>query len=196
MRVFSRSAVVPCLGLVLAACTADSGSLTPFTAPIGDLTVQADVGAQGQSHAIPLTDAGGGSGSGTVNVTPTAEGAGFTAQITVSVHGLAPNATYYVQRSPDFPVPPWTTNGVCERVDGIFPIGVPATIARWITFPIPNPGPLTAITTSAGGAGAVSFAFDLPTAAELAFDVMFRVVDNTATPAVELRTPCFTVTPN
>lgn len=58
-----------------------------------------------------------------------------------------------------------------------------------------DPGPLTTITTSPGGAGAVSFPFDLLTAAEVTFDVMFRVVDNTTTPSLELRTACFQVTP-
>ena len=149
-------------------------------------------GDQGASHGVPLIEEGG-SGAGRVSVSPTAEGAGFTAQITVNVRGLDPNATYFVQRSPDFPVPPWITDGICDRAAGNFPAGV--TGPTWITFPTPNPGPAVTITTSAGGAGAVSFAFDLPAASESAFDVMFRVVDNTAAPTRELRSPCFTVTP-
>jgi hypothetical protein len=194
------SLLLPTLAGALAIGCADLQSPTGVTAgPTG--TPQAGSratftarGAQGASHGIPLTEEHG-SGLGTVNVTATAEGAGFTAQITVNAHGLAPNTTYFVQRSPDFPVPPWTTNGVCERAAGIFPPGVPATSPLWITFPTPNPGPPVTIETSPGGAGATSFAFDLPAAAELAFDVMFRVVDNTTAPTRELRTPCFTVTP-
>ena len=149
-------------------------------------------GDQGASHGVPLIEVGG-DGSGTVSVTPTAEGAGFTAQITVNVRGLSSNTTYLVQRSPDFPVPPWTTDGICDRAAGNFPAGVTGSV--WIPFPTPNPGPPVTITTSEGGAGAVSFEFDLPAAAELAFDVMFRVVDNTAAPTRELRSPCFMVTP-
>jgi hypothetical protein len=193
MRVSRRFPIVPGLVLALAACAGEPSSPTAPALTEGSLLTAK--GAVGQSHGLPLSDVGGGPGGGIVNVSPTAEGAGFTAQIAVNVHGLLPNETYFVQRSPDFPVPPWITNGVCERAAGMFPPMIPPTAPRWITFPVPNPGPLVTITTSPGGAGAVSFGFDLPAVNEVAFDVMFRVVDNTAAPMTELRSPCFTVTP-
>lgn len=175
-----------------AALTAFLGCGDPVgTVPAGSPAFNAG-GEQGASHGVALTEAGG-AGSGRVSVTPTAEGAGFTAQITVNVRGLSPNTTYFVQRSPDFPVPPWTTDGTCDRAAGNFPAGV--TGPMWITFPVPNPGPPVTITTSEGGAGAVSFGFDLPAAAKLAFDVRFRVVDNPTAPTRQLSSPCFTVTP-
>ena len=127
-----------------------------------------------------------------IDQTRTATGAGFTAQITVNVHGLPPSTTVFVQRSPDFPVVAGQPDGICQREAGLPPY---EAVPPWVTFPIPNPGPLTTITTSPGGAGAVSFPFDLPAAAEVTFDVMFRVVDNTTAPSLELRTACFQVTP-
>ena len=180
------------LGALLAACSSQNGSPTaPPTMLTDQPAMLASAGTAGASHGLRLV-AVQGTGTGLVNVSPTSEGAGFTAQITVNVHGLPPSTTVFVQRSPDFPVVAGQPDGICQREAGLPPY---EAVPPWVTFPIPNPGPLTTITTSPGGAGAVSFPFDLPAAAEVTFDVMFRVVDNTTAPSLELRTACFQVTP-
>jgi hypothetical protein len=144
------------------------------------------------THGQPLI-AVAGSGTGIVNVTPTAAVDGsFSAQITVTVHGAPPNATFYVQRAPEVGRPNGA-DGVCQRATGQAPWGPPAP--NFVTFPLPAAGPLVVLQTSEGGAGAVHIDFAAPAIADgTAFDVMFRLVDNLAAPTNELRTGCFTVT--
>jgi hypothetical protein len=186
-----RSASLLIIPALLAACSSQNGSPTAPTRLTDQPATLPSAGTAGASHGLRLV-AVQGTGAGLVNVSPTSEGAGFTAQITVNVHGLPPSTTVFVQRSPDFPVVAGQPDGICQREAGLPPY---EAVPPWVTFPIPNPGPLTTITTSPGGAGAVSFPFDLPAAAEVTFDVMFRVVDNTTAPSLELRTECFQVTP-
>jgi hypothetical protein len=63
-----------------------------------------------------------------------------------------------------------------------------------VTFPLPAPGPLVTLDTSAGGAGAAHIDFAAPAITDgTRFDVMFRLVDNLTAPTNELRTGCFTV---
>ena len=82
-----------------------------------------------ETHAIDLY-AVLGTGSGGVNVTPTAEDQGtFHVQGEVHVVGAPPNTTYLVQRAPDLNV------------------ADPACTGPWISFPIPNAGPLVTLTT-------------------------------------------------
>jgi hypothetical protein len=146
--------------------------------------------ALSDTHGHVLT-AVSGSGTGIVNVTATAEpvagtdrGFGFSVEGEVNVHDAAPNTTFLIQRKPDFNV-----NGICEG---------PA----FITVPIPRPGPLVTLTTSAGGAGAAHFSVQFPTKPDgtpfpdgTRFDVMFRLLESSPNPAAtELRTECFTVT--
>lgn len=134
-----------------------------------------------------------GSGSGIVNVTPTAAVDGsFSAQINVAVHDAPPNTTFYVQRAPEIGRPN-SADGICQRAAGDAPWGPPAP--NFVTFPLPAAGPLTVVQTSPGGSGSVHIDFDAPTILDgTAFDVMFRLVDDLTNPSNELRTACFTVT--
>jgi hypothetical protein len=143
------------------------------------------------THGIPIT-AILGTGRGTVNVTPTAAVDGsFSAQITVNVHGVAPNTTLYVQRAAEIGRAN-SADGVCQRANGLPPWG---DVPNFVTFPRPGPGPLVTVETSSGGSGAVHVDFAAPAITDgTMFDVMFRLVDNLTTPGIELRSACFTVT--
>ena len=127
---------------------------------------QADPGAHSSLTAIS------GQGSGFVEVAPTAKNEDsftFDAQITVNIHGTAPNTDFTVSRLPDF-----NPNGIC-------------TGSAWL--------PLSPVlTTSAGGAGAAHFENQrgAPLLDEdVTFDVMFRAV---GTDGTVLMSECFTVT--
>ena len=129
------------------------------------------------THSIELV-AVLGPGSGAVNVTPTAEDQGtFHVQGEVHVNGAAPNTTYLVQRAPDLNV------------------ADPACTGNWISFPIPNAGPLVTLTTSSSGAGAAHFELAVAGAftSGTPFNVRFRVIDNVATPTSLLMSDCVTV---
>jgi hypothetical protein len=151
------------------ACAPDARS--PLSAAFEPDTPAAAVGLARAStsgtHGQRLT-AVTGAGAGIVNVTPTAADDGtFAAQIEVNAHGLPPETTFSVERSPDL-VP----DGVCTN---------PAWVPFGVTF-----------TTSAGGAGAahIDFHRGAPFLSGVSFDVRFRVVG----PGAELQTGCFTVT--
>jgi hypothetical protein len=119
-----------------------------------------------------------GTGTGHVNVTPTAEDQG-TFHVQGEVHVLAgpANMTFFVQRAPDLIV-----DGTCT--------------GPWITFPTPNPGPPVTLTTSPGGAGAAHFELGVagPFVSGRQFNVKFRLIDNLTSPTTILETNCFTVT--
>ena len=134
-----------------------------------------------------------GVGLGIVNVTPTAAVDGsFSAQINVNVHDAPPNTTFYVQRAPEIGRPN-SADGICQRAAGLPPWGPPTP--NFVTFPLPEAGPLVTLQTSEGGSGAVHIDFAVPTIPDgTQFDVMFRLVDSLTSPTNELRTGCFTVT--
>ena len=133
----------------------------------------------GFAHADPFTHVGlttiSGQGSGTIAFSTTAKNEGtnqFDVQITVNIHGAAPNTEFTASRNVDF-----IANGICTNT----------------TF-----APFTpSFTTSAGGAGTAHYevlrgppAFPLfVEGAE--FDVSFRVVGSDGT---VLTSECFTVT--
>jgi hypothetical protein len=129
-----------------------------------------------------------GSGSGTVDVTATANDGGFIAhfQSTVNVRGVTPNTLLYLQLSPDGGLGSQQADGICQRASaGLF-------------FPIAlyTGGPQATIQTSGGGAGAVHLElhFNAPFFPEGSQgDVVWRVVDALppAVPTIDLRTPCF-----
>ena len=129
------------------------------------------------THAIELV-AIVGTGTGAVNVTPTAEDQGtFHVQGEVHIRGAAPNTTYLVQRAPDLNV------------------ADPACTGPWISFPIPNAGPLVTLTTSRGGAGAAHFELAVGGAftSGTPFNVRFRVIDDLVNPTSVLVSDCVTV---
>ncbi|MEO7359851.1 MAG: hypothetical protein ABI120_05955, partial [Gemmatimonadaceae bacterium] len=161
------------LALAAAGCSADQ-SVTP---PPG-VRALAVRSAGGSTHNIGLY-AVMGSGFGGVNVTPTAEDHGtFHVQGEVHIRGASPNTTYIVQRAPDLNVADPTCTG------------------PWISFPIPNPGPVVTLTTSTGGAGAAHFALAVGGAfvSGRSFNVRFRVIDSVLDPTSVLMSDCITVT--
>jgi hypothetical protein len=130
-----------------------------------------------ETHAIGLS-AVLGTGSGGVNVTPTAEDQGtLHVQGEVHVVGAPPNTTYLVQRAPDLNVADPTCTG------------------PWISFPVPNAGPLVTLTTSAAGSGAAHFEVGVGGrfTSGTPFNVRFRLIDNLQSPTSILISDCVTV---
>jgi hypothetical protein len=169
------------------ASPAAPSSITPAGAPV----TQSAAAAVGRTHGEVLT-AVSGTGTGMVNVTPTADADGFSAEITVSVHDAPPDTDFYIQRAPEIGRAN-SADGICQRAMGVAPWGPPAP--NFVTFPLPLSGPLVVLHTSEGGAGSAHISFALPSIADgTAFDVMFRLVDSLSAPSHELRTTCFTVT--
>ena len=124
---------------------------------------QADPGLHSTLTAIT------GQGTGHVLVAPTSEDQGtFAVQITVNIHGAAPNTTFTVARAVDL-----TPDGVCTMATGWLPLGD--------------------LTTSPGGAGAAHFEVHrgAPFLSGVRFDAVFRAVGSDGT---ELRSDCLTVT--
>jgi hypothetical protein len=159
--------------LLIGACSPDSPT-TPRTLGLARATFDA---VQTKTHDIELV-AVLGTGSGAVNVTPTAEDQGtFHLQGEVHIRDAAPNTTYLVQRAPDLNV------------------ADPSCTGRWISFPIPNAGPLVTLTTSPGGAGAAHFELGVGGAftSGTPFNVRFRVIDNPVNPTSVLMSDCVTV---
>ena len=116
-----------------------------------------------------------GQGSGNIAVSPTADNVGlnqFDGQVTVNIHGAAPNTVFTASRNADF-----NADGICTN---------PSFLAFSPAF-----------TTSAGGAGAAHYEVlrgppTFPRFVEGAkFDVSFRVV---GTDGTILTSECFTVT--
>ena len=179
--------VVVVLSLSLVGCSTPHNPTSP-SAAVAPTQLAATAGTHGQPLTALL-----GTGTGTVNVTPTAAVDGsFSAQISVNVHGAPPNTTLYVQRAPEIGRANGA-DGICQRAAGEPPWGPPAP--NFVTFPLPAAGPLVAVETSAGGAGATHIDFTAATILDgTQFDVMFRLVDSLTAPTVDLRTGCFTVT--
>lgn len=154
--------------------------------------------AQASSYGGALV-AFSGQGAGRAILALTSGEVGFSAEISVNVHGAAPNTTFYVTRAPEVGRP-LGSDGICQRADGLWPweqpnsVGFPAAPA-FVMFPRPLPGDLKTLVTNAAGAGSVHFAFDLPTLADgTQFDVEFRLIDSLTAVTTDLRTPCSTVT--
>jgi hypothetical protein len=159
-------------GLFAAACSPDS--LAPRDAGSASTLFN----ARGTTtHGIDLV-AVLGTGSGAVNVTPTAQDQGtFHVQGQVHIRGASPNTTYLVQRAPDLNV------------------SDPACTGPWISFPVPNAGPLVTLTTSPAGAGAAHFELAVggPFTSGTRFNVRFRVIDDLQNPTSVLMSDCVTV---
>jgi hypothetical protein len=197
-RLLAASGIAIGVSIFSLACSNPQGSPTApssiLSAPLGPQGTawSASNYSSSDTHGQLLT-AVLGTGTGMVNVTPTAAVDGsFSAQINVNVHGAATNTTFYVQRAAEIGRPNGA-DGVCQRAAGQPPWGPPAP--NFVTFPLPAAGPLITLETSNGGAGAVHIDFTAPTITDgTQFDVMFRLVDSLTNPTNELRTGCFTVT--
>ena len=139
------------------------GVATAITALVAAGVAQADPGLHSTLTAVT------GQGTGHVLVAPTAEDQGtFAVQITVNIHGAAPNTTFTVARAVDL-----NPDGVCTMATGWLPLGD--------------------LTTSPGGAGAAHFEVHrgAPFLSGVRFDAVFRAVGSDGT---ELRSDCLTVT--
>jgi hypothetical protein len=162
--------------LITTGSLACAGERVSTTAPSEDR--QATVSHGGTiTHGIPLV-ATLGTGWGRVNVTPTAEDQGtFHVQGEVQVLGVPPNTTYLVQRAPDLDV------------------ADPNCTGPWISFPLPNPGPVVTLTSSPGGAGAAHFELAVGGAftSGTPFNVRFRLINDLSAPTSVLETACTTV---
>src|SRR5258708_1189001 len=122
-----------------------------------------------QSELIATT----GQGAGRAIVSPTAQDQGtFAAEITVNIHGAAPNTTFTLVRKPDL-VP----DGICTGLAPNF---------AYIPFG-------ETLTTSADGSGATHFHFErgAPFVSGVQFDVAFRAIGSDGT---ILQGDCMTVT--
>jgi hypothetical protein len=174
MRITSLPAVLVS-ALLVAACSTDSPMPTALQRA-ASARPSFDVDAM-KTHDIELA-AVLGTGSGAVNVTPTAEDHGtFHLQGEVHIRDAAPNTTYLVQRAPDLNV------------------ADPSCTGPWRSFPLPNAGPIVTLTTSPGGAGAAHFELAVGGAftSGTPFNVQFRVIDNLANPTSVLMSECVTV---
>ena len=168
---------------------APSPASSPSLPAPGRLTLL-DMSHSGASHGLQLM-AVAGSGAGVVNVTATAIGGAFTlnTQDSINVHGVPPNTVLYVRAAADTGLPGGQqSDGVCQRAA----LGLFGPVAL---FP---GGPAATIETSPGGAGTVHItdARNSPFLSDGGTtEVMFRLVDALppATPAIDLRTPCFTL---
>ncbi|HUG22426.1 hypothetical protein [Piscinibacter sp.] len=168
---FSTALYPVAVAAVLAACSDQHPTITEVA------TTPAPQFSGIQTHAIELV-AVVGTGYGAVNVTPTAEDQGtFHVQGQVHIRGAAPNTQYLVQRAPDLNV------------------ADPACTGPWISFPVPNAGPIVTLTTSPAGAGAAHFELGVGGAftSGTPFNVRFRVIDDLANPTSVLMSDCVTV---
>jgi hypothetical protein len=158
--------------------------------PMSPGDVQAPEGTH-QSVFSPVT----GPGAGGVSVTPISNAAGsFEAVIRIRLQGGRPATTYTVQRAPEIGRANGA-DGVCQRALGQAPWSAsdPPALA-FLTFTQPGSAMPMTFTTQPNGNGSLDFQFAAPTIpAGTMFDVMFRLVDDAAAPATELRSGCFTV---
>lgn len=178
---------------VMAACSKKSGNalVAPSALGGGATSAAGEPGAVAASHGLTFT-AIAGQGSGTLNVTASSKEGAFTlnAQVSVNVHGVAPNTVLYLLRSGDIALPGGQqADGVCQR----------AAAGLFGPVPLRVGGPPATLETSSGGAAALHFELQgndpfLPDGAGV--DVVYRLVDALppAAATIDLRTPCFTLT--
>jgi hypothetical protein len=150
------------------------------------------------AYRYTFTSLKGETGFAGISVTPKPIPEGtFTADISVRLVGLRANTTYLVQRAQEgVGGRPLGADGICQRAQGLYPWSSsdPAAPA-FQTMPLPATGPLVAVTTASNGDGAVDFEFRaLQILAGTTNDVMFRLVDNDASPTTELRSECTMIT--
>jgi hypothetical protein len=140
-----------------------------------------------------------GTGEGIVNVRPTSAHPGLSSEITVNVHGAAPNTTFYLQRAAEVGRP-LGTDGICQRAAGLWPWEQPNSAGfgaapAFVSLPLPLAGPLDTLTTDADGSGSAHLDFAYPAIADgTTFDVTFRLTDRLSNPTNDLRSGCFSVT--
>lgn len=184
-----------------------------FARPIAALLLSASVigvclacgGSDATTPQVPLIPAGTAqaplasadvAGSGGVSVTPKAIPDGyFDADIAVHVVNARPSTTYVVQRAPEVGRA-LGNDAICQRALGLAPWSSADTPApAFISFVLPGAASPVMLTTSATGEGTVTFEFKGPTVPTgTRFDVMFRLLNDVATPTSIFQSMCFTVT--
>jgi hypothetical protein len=136
---------------------------------------------------------GGACGSGGASVTTVhTPDSTFQATIRFAVHGALPRTTYVVQRAPELGDLPLTSDGACQRAQGLPPwnTGEPP----FLTFLDPITTQARTLVTDAAGDGALEFIHrSTAIASGTKFDVQMRLVDDVSVPTTELRSGCMTV---
>ncbi len=175
VRSASAFAIGMAASLLLAACSSNSTPAAPSNPAASDQAATA-------SNGLQLT-AIVGDGTGTFNLTHTASERAATgdAQMSINVHGVAPNTTLYLLRAGDIGLGGQQSDGVCQR----------AALGLFFTVPGPDGQPLS-LDTSDGGSGQLQAHFSGPTPDGTRIDAVYRLADSTSAPTVDLRTPCFT----
>ena len=172
------------IGVLGVACSGSSGPFNGLN-PAAPAATAASNGHALVLHAVT------GTGTGVVNVTPTARSGDFVANTrdVVHVQGVASDTLLYVRVAADVGLPGGQQgDGVCQRANlgffqplALYPGGPPATLE-----------------TSRGGSGTVTIDFGATNPAisdGSTLDLVFRVVDALppAAPTIDLRTDCFTI---
>ncbi len=135
-------------------------------------------------------------GAGGVSVTTKAIPDGyFDADISVHLVNARPSTTYIVQRAPEVGRA-LGSDGICQRALGLAPwSSADPPAPAFISFVLPGAASPVSLTTSASGEGSVTFEFKVPTVPTgTRFDVMFRLLNDVATPTSIFQSSCFTVT--
>jgi len=172
--------------LLIAACASTtSTSPTKFEPPAG-------------AYRSTFTALKGETGSAGMGITPKSVPEGnFAADISIRLVGLRANTTYLVQRAQEgVGGRPLGMDGICQRAQGLSPWSPSdAAALAFQTMPLPATGPLISVTTASNGDAALDFEFrSLMILAGTTNDVMFRIVDNDASPTTELRSDCMMIT--
>lgn len=160
----------------------------------GGITAPAELDPPG-THQSVLAGLGGAGGGG-VSVTPRAVPEGsFVADIKVRVRQGRPNTSYTIQRAPEVGRA-LGSDGSCQRALGLAPwSSADAPAAAFLSFTQPASTTPITLTTNASGDGSADFEFRAPMIpAGTRFDVMFRLLDDTAAPTSTFVSGCFTVT--
>jgi hypothetical protein len=195
--------------LLLAACSADRPT-APSSRPDDEAVGQAanlsatSVHGRGWLQLVSVSGPGRGRIRATPIEHPTTPG-NFAVHIEIEVRRAPPNTTYLIQRAPEvnppFGINATTTDGFCQRGLDIPPWSTvtPPRPASFLTFPVTVPPPsvpqLVTLTTDEKGRGELEFDFAAG-APFPAFDVMFRLLEDSPAPRSVLISECTTMPPS
>lgn len=192
--------------LFLSACSADrptAASSGPDDEAIGQTPSFSEASAHddGWLKLVSISGPGRGRIKATRIEHPTTPG-NFAVRIEIQVRRAPPNTTYLVQRAPEvsppFGINPTTTDGSCQRGLDIAPWSTvtPTRPASFLTFPVTVPPPSAPqsvrLTTDARGRGELEFDFAAGVPFP-AFDVMFRLLEDSPAPRSVLVSECTTL---
>lgn len=192
-----RPALMATLLLAAAACSDPTGTRTRSPGLRADDQQQDHGDGQSFRHKLSAVH---GEGGGRVTLIPgISPTGGFTVDLTVKIHDVTPNTTFFFQRAADAGRS-LAADGICQRALGLYPWEQPNSpgfppAPAFITVPRPFAGPLFTVTTGDDGSGSAHYFFTppVPGVPGATFDIMIRLVDNESAPTTELRTECFQV---